>query len=119
MGRIIDGFQARVVDADDVELPSGEAGELVLRADEPFAFASGYFGMAEKTVEACGTSGSIPATGSSVTTAVIFASSTGSRTRSAAAAKTFLPMRSSRAADASDIDMAAVFPPARNWPRMK
>ena len=35
-----------------IELPDGEAGELVLRADEPFAFASGYFGMAEKTVEA-------------------------------------------------------------------
>jgi carnitine-CoA ligase len=52
MGRVVDGFQARVVDAYDVELPSGEAGELVLRADEPFAFAIGYFGMAEKTVEA-------------------------------------------------------------------
>lgn len=52
MGRIADGFQARVVDTNDVELPPGEAGELVLRADEPFAFASGYFGMPEKTVEA-------------------------------------------------------------------
>jgi crotonobetaine/carnitine-CoA ligase len=52
MGRVVDGFQARVVDAYDVELPSREAGELVLRADEPFAFAIGYFGMAEKTVEA-------------------------------------------------------------------
>jgi crotonobetaine/carnitine-CoA ligase len=52
MGRIADGFQARVVDSHDVELPPGEAGELVLRADEPFAFASGYFGMPEKTVEA-------------------------------------------------------------------
>lgn len=52
MGRVIDGFQARVVDAHDVELPPGEDGELVLRADEPFAFATGYFGMAEKTVEA-------------------------------------------------------------------
>jgi crotonobetaine/carnitine-CoA ligase len=52
MGRVVEGFQARVVDADDVELPAGEAGELVLRADEPFAFASGYFGMPEKTIEA-------------------------------------------------------------------
>jgi carnitine-CoA ligase len=52
MGRVVDGFQARVVDADDVELPPGEAGELVLRADEPFAFATGYFGMPEKTIEA-------------------------------------------------------------------
>jgi crotonobetaine/carnitine-CoA ligase len=41
-----------VVDEHDVPLPAGEAGELVLRADEPYAFASGYFGMPEKTVEA-------------------------------------------------------------------
>lgn len=52
MGRVVDGFQARIVDSNDVERPAGEAGELVLRADEPFAFASGYFGMPEKTVEA-------------------------------------------------------------------
>jgi carnitine-CoA ligase len=52
MGRVADGFQARVVDSQDNELPPGEAGELVLRADEPFAFASGYFGMPEKTIEA-------------------------------------------------------------------
>jgi len=52
MGRVLDGFSARVVDAQDNELPDGEAGELMLRADEPFAFATGYFGMPEKTVEA-------------------------------------------------------------------
>jgi crotonobetaine/carnitine-CoA ligase len=52
MGLLVDGFTARVADPDDVELPAGEAGELLLRADEPFAFATGYFGMAEKTVEA-------------------------------------------------------------------
>ncbi|MBN9428498.1 MAG: ATP-dependent acyl-CoA ligase [Burkholderiales bacterium] len=52
MGWVQPGFDARVVDEHDVELPAGEAGELVLRADEPFAFASGYFGMPEKTVEA-------------------------------------------------------------------
>lgn len=52
MGRVRAGFQARVVDAEDNELPAGVAGELVLRADEPFSFATGYFGMADKTVEA-------------------------------------------------------------------
>src|SRR6185369_2361440 len=52
MGKVQPGFQARVVDEHDVELPSGEAGELVLRCDEPFAFASGYFGMPEQTVQA-------------------------------------------------------------------
>ena len=39
----VDGFEARVVDEDDDELPDGEAGELVLRADEPFAFAHRLF----------------------------------------------------------------------------
>ncbi|MGE0799342.1 MAG: AMP-binding protein [Lautropia sp.] len=52
MGLARDGISARVVDDADNELPRGTAGELVLRADDPFAFAAGYFGMAEKTVEA-------------------------------------------------------------------
>jgi crotonobetaine/carnitine-CoA ligase len=33
-------------------VPDGVPGELLLRADEPFAMAVGYFGMADKTVEA-------------------------------------------------------------------
>ena len=52
MGHVLPGFEARVADEDDVELPVGEAGELLLRATEPYAFASGYFGMPDKTVEA-------------------------------------------------------------------
>jgi crotonobetaine/carnitine-CoA ligase len=52
MGWLRPGFDARVADEDDVALPPGEAGELLLRADEPHAFASGYFNMPEKTVEA-------------------------------------------------------------------
>jgi crotonobetaine/carnitine-CoA ligase len=52
MGYLADGVEARIVDADDSEIPDGQAGELVLRAREPFAFATGYFGMPEKTVEA-------------------------------------------------------------------
>ncbi|MDQ0313859.1 ATP-dependent acyl-CoA ligase [Amorphus orientalis] len=51
MGCVIDGVQARVVDEQDNEVPDGTPGELVLRADEPFAFADGYFAMPEKTVE--------------------------------------------------------------------
>src|SRR6202030_2417964 len=49
---VCDGFEARVVGDADNALPDGVPGELVLRADEPFAFATGYFGMPEKTVEA-------------------------------------------------------------------
>jgi crotonobetaine/carnitine-CoA ligase len=52
MGRLRDGFSARVVDADDNEVEDGQLGELMLRANEPFAFATGYYGMPEKTVEA-------------------------------------------------------------------
>jgi crotonobetaine/carnitine-CoA ligase len=52
MGKVRAGFEARVVDDEDNELPPGEPGELVLRASEPFAFATGYFGINDKTVEA-------------------------------------------------------------------
>lgn len=52
MGRIRPGFEARVVDEEDNALADGQAGELVLRASEPYAFATGYFAMPDKTVEA-------------------------------------------------------------------
>lgn len=52
MGYLADGIEAGIVDENDSELPDGQAGELVLRAKDPFAFATGYFGMPEKTVEA-------------------------------------------------------------------
>jgi crotonobetaine/carnitine-CoA ligase len=52
MGSLREGFHARVVDEHDNPVPDGEAGELILRADEPFAFASGYLGKPDKTVEA-------------------------------------------------------------------
>jgi len=52
MGYLAEGMEACIVDPDDAPLPDGEAGELLLRSREPFAFATGYFGMPEKTVEA-------------------------------------------------------------------
>jgi carnitine-CoA ligase len=52
MGPVGDGFEARVVDDADNAVSDGVTGELVLRASKPFAFATGYFGMPEKTVEA-------------------------------------------------------------------
>jgi crotonobetaine/carnitine-CoA ligase len=51
MGRSMPGFQAKVVDAEDVEVAPGVPGELVVRADEPFAFASGYWRLPDATVE--------------------------------------------------------------------
>ena len=51
MGYVMPGYEARVVDENDEEVPDGIAGELVMRADEPFAFATGYWRMPDKTVE--------------------------------------------------------------------
>jgi carnitine-CoA ligase len=51
MGTLRAGFHARVCDADGNEARPGEPGELVLRADEQLSFATGYFAMAEKTIE--------------------------------------------------------------------
>jgi carnitine-CoA ligase len=52
MGRPVPEFECRVVDDDDEELPRGVPGELVIRPREPFSIATGYFRMADKTVEA-------------------------------------------------------------------
>jgi carnitine-CoA ligase len=52
MGQVRDGFEARVVNGDDEDVGDGESGELVLRHRPAFAFATGYFAMPEKTVEA-------------------------------------------------------------------
>lgn len=52
MGYLSGGAEARIVDRHDAPLKDGEAGELILRSSEPYLFASGYFNMPEKTVEA-------------------------------------------------------------------
>jgi carnitine-CoA ligase len=52
MGPAFEGFEARVVDQDDNEVPDGQPGELLVRANAPYAFATGYFDAPEKTVEA-------------------------------------------------------------------
>jgi len=52
MGCVRAGFAARVVDESDRDVADGEPGELILRSDEPLAFASSYFAAPEKTAEA-------------------------------------------------------------------
>jgi crotonobetaine/carnitine-CoA ligase len=52
MGPVFEGFRARVVDDQDSDVADDTAGELVVRADDPLAFATGYFRAPEKTVEA-------------------------------------------------------------------
>jgi crotonobetaine/carnitine-CoA ligase len=52
MGGVTPGFDARVVDENDEEVPAGTPGELVVRSDRPYAFALGYHELPEKTVDA-------------------------------------------------------------------
>jgi carnitine-CoA ligase len=52
MGPVFEGFQARVVDDQDNDVADDTAGELVVRADDPFAFATGYFRAPEQTAQA-------------------------------------------------------------------
>ena len=52
MGRVMPGYEARVVDELDTPVPDGSPGELVVRADQPYAFATGYWRMPQATVEA-------------------------------------------------------------------
>jgi carnitine-CoA ligase len=52
MGRICPGYHARVLDRNGKDAQPGEAGELILRSDDPLSFAGGYFAMPDKTAEA-------------------------------------------------------------------
>jgi crotonobetaine/carnitine-CoA ligase len=52
MGPVFEGFQARVIDDQGNDVADDAPGELVVRADDPSAFASGYFCAPEKTAEA-------------------------------------------------------------------
>ena len=52
MGRVVEGFEVRVVDEQDCELPAGTPGELIIRHSEPFSVANGYFGNPKATASA-------------------------------------------------------------------
>jgi carnitine-CoA ligase len=49
---VTSGYQVRVADENDYDVPTGEVGELLVRTDEPWRMMVGYFGMPEKTAEA-------------------------------------------------------------------
>jgi carnitine-CoA ligase len=51
-GRVRAGFEARVVDDHDVEVPHGTVGELMVRADEPWTMNHGYNANPEATARA-------------------------------------------------------------------
>ena len=51
-GRAHPGFELRLVDENDCEVPAGEAGMLALRCGVPWVIAPGYFRMPEATAAA-------------------------------------------------------------------
>jgi carnitine-CoA ligase len=51
-GRVAPGYELRIVDANDEEVPIGEVGELVLRTTEPWITMIGYHGDDEATARA-------------------------------------------------------------------
>ncbi|QBI20415.1 ATP-dependent acyl-CoA ligase [Egibacter rhizosphaerae] len=52
MGWVLDDFEARVVDDEDIEVSDGEPGELVVRPREPHSMCQGYWRRPEATAEA-------------------------------------------------------------------
>lgn len=52
LGYLAEGIEARIVDENDAPVADGVSGELLLRPTEAYSFATGYYNMAEKTVEA-------------------------------------------------------------------
>ena len=51
-GRLRPGYEARIVDEHDREVPEGQPGELILRADRPWTISPGYWRMPEATAAA-------------------------------------------------------------------
>lgn len=51
-GVLRDGYEVRIVDEHDFEVPVGEVGQLIVRHREPWKLCQGYFEMPERTAEA-------------------------------------------------------------------
>jgi crotonobetaine/carnitine-CoA ligase len=51
-GRPVVGFEVRIVDENDYEVPQGQVGELIVRHERPWQLATGYFGRPEATANA-------------------------------------------------------------------
>ncbi len=50
IGRPRRGYEVKIVDEDDFDLPPGEIGEIVLRAQDPWMATFGYYKMPEATL---------------------------------------------------------------------
>jgi crotonobetaine/carnitine-CoA ligase len=51
VGKLRPGWQVRLVDEHDMEVPEGEAGEIIVRPDDPWVIASGYINAPEASAE--------------------------------------------------------------------
>ncbi len=51
-GKACRDVEIRIVDDDDFEVPRGETGEIVVRTDQPWIYAQGYYNMPEATANA-------------------------------------------------------------------
>lgn len=51
-GKLRPGYEVRLVDEHDLEVPPGQTGELVVRHERPWTLSQGYFGMPEQTAQA-------------------------------------------------------------------
>jgi crotonobetaine/carnitine-CoA ligase len=51
-GQVRTGFEVRIVDEHDMEVPIGDVGELIVRTEAPWMLNQGYFRMPDATVRA-------------------------------------------------------------------
>lgn len=51
VGQVREGFDVRIFDDKDNELPPGEVGEIVIRPEKPYIMFDGYYKSPEETVE--------------------------------------------------------------------
>jgi carnitine-CoA ligase len=52
VGRLRDGYEIRIVDEHDMEVPTGTIGEITVRSRWPWVMNLGYWRMPEKSIEA-------------------------------------------------------------------
>lgn len=51
-GRLRDGYDVRIVDEHDEEVPTGDVGEIIVRPEHPWLLMAGYWQMPEETIKA-------------------------------------------------------------------
>jgi crotonobetaine/carnitine-CoA ligase len=52
MGHVVPGYEVRLVDEHDIEVPVGQVGEIIVRTDQPWTTMLGYQGDPQKSADA-------------------------------------------------------------------